>query len=250
MTEIRPTLPDGLPDPDWSDPEFGIALYRGDCLEILPKLPRVDAVITDPPYGVNFAGKSTKWTERSGIGYNSKDDPAVGINALKLWNSKRSVITPGVRNAHNYPNPDDWGGIFYPSGAGLSKWGFTCFQPIFYYGKCPYLAQHLGSHPNSFPSTDSAEVNGHPCPKPIKTMEWLVSRGSLISELILDPFMCSGTTGVAAVNLDRSFIGIELDPDYFKISVQRIRKAIIDKQNGPLFAEHKPQQAELIEAIG
>ena len=50
--EANPKLPDGLPTPAWSDEEYGVALYCGDCLEIMPRLPKVDAVVTDPPYGV------------------------------------------------------------------------------------------------------------------------------------------------------------------------------------------------------
>lgn len=60
--------------------------------------------------------------------------------------------------------------------------------------------------------------------------------------------MGSGTTGVAAVNLGRAFIGIELDPGYFEIAVDRISKAIIEAQNGPLYANHQPQPLDLFEA--
>ena len=122
-----------------------------------------------------------------------------------------------------YPTPTHIGAIYYPAGAGCNVWGFTCWQPIFYYGKDPYGGN--GSRPDSFLSTEASEKNGHPCPKPIGQMKKIVDRTSLVNEIILDPFMGSGTTGVACVKAGRRFVGIEIDPGYFDIACERIRKA-------------------------
>ena len=86
---------------------------------------------------------------------------------------------------------------------------------------------------------------GHPCSKPVKLMEWLISGTKQRLNIILDPFMGSGTTGVACVNQGRGFIGVELDSAYFDISVKRISDAIIERQGGPMFAIHQPAQAEM-----
>lgn len=202
-------------------------LIQGDCLDILPQLPDgcVDAVVTDPPYGVNFQGKNTKFTVRKNAGYISGDDNTIGPKVIAecIDRGWRAVVTPGNRLAWDYPSPADIGSVFCPSGAGRGRWGFVGTNLILYYGKCPYLAKGMGHRPNSFSSFANSEDNGHPCPKPIEWMEWLVLKASAeMDETILDPFMGSGTTGVACIKTGRKFIGIEKEPKYFDISVHRI----------------------------
>jgi DNA modification methylase len=202
-----------------------------DCLEALPLLPDgcVDLVgITDPPYGVGLKGKATKWHGPNGVGYNQHTDDAeyirsMVIPAVKLALQKvtRMVIASGVRHCFEYPKPAEIGGVFCPAGAGMSKWGFTCFHPVLYYGKDP----QKGCYPNSFSSNALAENNGHPCPKPLDWMAWLVRRASLENEIVLDFFAGSGTTGVAAVQLGRRFLGFEIDPHYTEIANKRIEAA-------------------------
>jgi site-specific DNA-methyltransferase (adenine-specific) len=214
-------------------------LYLADCRDILPTLSGVDAVVTDPPYGVEFAGSATKHSKRDGNSYASFEDtpenvacicvPAVRL-AVSL--SRSAAVTPGQRCAHLYDTPVDQGAIFYPSGANIGPWGFICSQPIFYYGKDPFLEKGLGSRPNGFSTTESAEKNGHPCPKPIGQMKWLVNRVSFEGETVMDPFMGSGTTGVACVKLGRKFIGVEIEEKYFSIACRRIEEAY---RQGDLF---------------
>jgi site-specific DNA-methyltransferase (adenine-specific) len=196
----------------------GITLYCGDCREILPTLGKVDAVVTDPPYGV-------------GLDYESTDDTREFVQdvVLPIIEDCRAIagrvtLTPGIKNLFLYPPPSHTGSIYYPSGAGMNSWGFTCWQPILYYGKDPYGGK--GSRPDSFESCEPAEKNGHPCPKPIGQMLKWVERSTLRGETILDPFMGSGTTGVAAVKLGRKFIGIEIEPKYFDIACRRIQAAL------------------------
>lgn len=128
-----------------------------------------------------------------------------------------------------YPQPESIGTIFSPGSAGSDKWGFGCNNPILYYGKCPYMASGLGGRPNSFASNaanpyGADEQNiGHPCPKPLAWMKWLVNRATLPDQAVGDPFMGSGTTGVAAVRLGRRFYGVEIDPGYFEIAKRRIQ---------------------------
>jgi len=145
-----------------------------------------------------------------------------------------------------YPEPEDIGGMFVQFGGGLGRWGFSSINPILYYGKDPYLAKGMGCRPNSWMVTDTAEKNGHPCPKPINFMLKIVNRVSWKDETILDPFMGSGTTGVACMNLGRKFIGIEIEPKYFDIACKRIREAWISRPR--LFEEaKKPEQGILID---
>lgn len=192
-------------------------LLLGDCLDVLPTLGRVDAVVTDPPYGVGMEYSTTDDTPEFVIN--------VAVPAIEICRSiaLRVVLTPGIKNLFAYPQPTHTGAIYYPSGAGCNTWGFTCWQPILYYGKDPYGGK--GSKPDSFSATDAAEKFDHPCPKPIGQMRRILARTTLAHEVVLDPFMGSGTTGVACVKLGRSFIGIEIDEGYFDIACDRIRKA-------------------------
>lgn len=210
-----------------------VTIYHGDCREILPSL-TADVLVTDPPYGVALSGKSTKWTARTGIGYATFDDTPEAVErdviplVASLTATMRAIVTPGVRMMWRYPEPTTTGAIYYPSGAGPGRWGFICWQPILYYGKCPYLAAGMGSRPDSFSTTEAAEPNGHPVPKPIRTMRWLVTKASLPGETVLDPYMGSGTTLRAAKDLGRKAIGIELDERYCEIAARRMGQEVMD----------------------
>ena len=231
----------------------GIVVYQGDCREVLPTLGKVDAVVTDPPYGVNYKGSATKHG-RNGFAYSSFDDTPEAIQAIcvpavrmAVALARSAIVTPGNANAFKYDEPRSIGAIYYPSGANSGPWGFVCSQPLFYYGNDPYLAKALGSRPNAFATTEATDRTiDHPCPKPIGQTKWMVARASLLGELVLDPFMGSGTTGVACVQLGRQFIGIELDPGYFDIACRRIS----DELKRPRLAlDEPPRPAATQEAL-
>jgi DNA modification methylase len=209
----------------------GVRLICGDCLEVLPTLGKVDAIVTDPPYGVN-GGSGTLGAASSKTKYTASFDdtpdyvrqvviPAV---ALALSLSSRGCITPGTPCAFLYPQPDDMGAIYQPATPGLNKWGRETTQPVLFYGKDPRAG--LTIQAKHIQATIAAEKNGHPCPKPDYVAKWMVQRASLDGETVLDPFMGSGTTGVAAVKLGRKFIGIEIEPRYFDIACRRISDAL------------------------
>lgn len=205
-------------------------LIQADCLEWMRSLPacfRVDAVITDPPYGVGFTGKIANDGRRPTDGYESFADDDIGYIVERVSAAiaiaHRAVVTPGIRNLRHYPEWADMGVAFVPGGVGLNRWGFCCAHPILYYGKRP---AYPGMKPTSFenrkpmPSDDR-----HPTAKPLEWMIRLVDIASLMDETILDPFMGSGTTGVAAVQLGRKFIGVEREPKYFDIACERLENA-------------------------
>jgi DNA modification methylase len=233
-------------------------LILGDCLEWMESLPacfRVDAVVTDPPYGINFTGKVAKQrdgTKTIGGAYASYADTpeqhaAIVIPAIRqaLSMAERAAITPGTRQCFKYPEPAEIGCFFSAAGTGIGRWGFSCSQPILYYGKDPYIAQ--GARHNSLGQSYPNDANsvGHPCAKPLPQMRWLVNRASREGETILDPFMGSGTTGVACAQLGRKFIGIEIEERYFDIACERISNAY---RQAPLFPESvaKPEQEALL----
>ena len=214
-------------EPTWVSECGTVRLWLGDCIEAMESWAdgAIDCVVTDPPYGVNFAGRRTKQTSPSG-GYNRGDCPHVGPLFMRQWNG-RAVVFSGTRILHDYPKPADIGAIYCPAGAGRGPWGFTMYNPILYYGKCPYLQSGAGSRPNSMSYNDRQPRNGHPCPKPLPWMKFAILKGSAsTSDTIADPFMGSGTTGVAAVRLGRSFWGVEIDQAYFEIAKRRIREEL------------------------
>ena len=202
----------------------GITIYHGDCREILPSV-SADALVTDPPYGVEFSGKVTKHTINRG-GYTVPDSADIGPLgvSLALPRVQRGAVFTGNRNLHSYPQPRDIGCVYCPSGAGQGPWGFSCVNPILFYGK---RTPRAGMRPTSIQSFATSAPNGHPCPKPLEWMRWLVSLASLEGETILDPFMGSGTTLRAAKDLGRKAIGIEIEERYCEIAAKRLEQEVL-----------------------
>jgi site-specific DNA-methyltransferase (adenine-specific) len=211
-------------------------LYLGDCLSVLPTLPKVDAVVTDPPYGVS-GQQNTKTAQRRESRKNDYEafidsveyvrDVAVSAIELLVLSGCRVVLTPGNRCVTLYPVPDSFGAVFQPASVGLQPWGRADAQPILYYGKSPHGGTKLPGQKCSYTLTEGAprDAEGHPCPKPIRFWTALLEASSLPGETVLDPFMGSGTTGVACANLGRKFIGIEITEAYFNIACERIENA-------------------------
>ncbi|MFI5344227.1 MAG: DNA-methyltransferase [Chlamydiales bacterium] len=177
----------------------------------------VDLVLTDPPYGI-------------GQDYESYQDSPENLKALIdgfmpqiLRISKCVLLTCGITNMWMYPKPD-WVLSWNILGATSSgPWGFVSWSPILAYGKCPYLANGLGRRPTTIDKTETAEINGHPFPKPITAWKKILLRGSVKeTDIICDPFMGSGTTAVACIEHKRQWIGIEIEPKYVAIAQSRI----------------------------
>lgn len=206
-------------------------LYLGDCRQIIPALASVDAVVTDAPYGIEggSGGDASKFRKGHYIGTGWEDDPKYiadcPVEVVKHFIALgvRIAITPGRKCAFLYPNPDDIGGFWLPGCGNNGKWGFGILDPILYYGKDPRAGKGCG--PSGKVITEPAKVEGHPAAKPISAMIWLVDKASLPGEMVLDPFMGSGTTGIACADLGRRFIGIEREPEYFDLACQRIEDA-------------------------
>ena len=212
----------------------GCAIVCGDCREVLPKLPHADAVLTDPPYGVSL-GKRANNQRFDRKRYASFDDTPeaakqLALDVFPLLNAERIAMTPGVKNMWAWPQPTHVGSFFSPSSSGCNSWGFSCWQPIFFYGKDPYGG--TGSRPDSFMSVKAAEKLNHPCVKPLSQWLWLLNRCTLDSELVADPFLGSGTTLVAAKRLGRRAIGIEIEEKYCEIAANRLASEPM-----PMFAE-------------
>lgn len=198
------------------------ALYLGNCLDVMRDMPdkSVDAVITDPPYGNNTEYKSYLDTREN----LEKLVPLFMEQAKRI--SDRVVAASGIWNMWLYPVPTWVLNWTNSAGIGSGPWGFICWQPILVYGKDPYLQDGKGRRPDTlFQKLNQVADIDHPCPKPDNVMRWIIDRTTREGETILDPFMGSGTTGVACVQTGRKFIGIEIEPKYFDIAVKRIKDA-------------------------
>jgi DNA modification methylase len=217
-----------------------VTIYHGDCRKVLPHLGPIDATVTDPPYGVGLAAKRAK---QRGVGvvsrtgsYSFADTPeylkSVVVPIVEECRdvSRCVALTPGTRNLWLYPPADDVGCFYSAAGTGMGRWGFTCSQPILFYGSDPYLRTGRGSRANSCGQTYPNDANeyAHPCAKPLPMMRWLVVRASLENETVLDPFMGSGTTLAAAKYSNRKAIGIEIEERYCEIAAKRCAQEVLD----------------------
>lgn len=214
--------------PTWTSGDGRVTLYCGDCLEILPTLGKVDAVVTDPPYGVSGISNTKAAKRKAGKknDYRStRDSKEIGPLGFVLalgHSDGRGIVTPGNRVVTAYPEPNSFGCFFQPASVGLQPWGRADSQPILYYGRCPRGGKELPSQTCSWQVTEPPSTDEVPCAKPMRAWSRIVIAASLENHLILDPFMGSGTTGVACVRTGRRFIGIEIDPGYFEIARKRI----------------------------
>ena len=216
-------------------------LWLGDCAEILPTLGRVDAVLTDPPYGIRYdAIAASSSGKKSGRGFGFK-----GEYRATNWDVATSddAVAASVSIAkHSIV----FGGNYYSLGPS-SCWLVWDKETNGHFADCELAWTNLGQPTrrlrhmwNGGIRKGKEERHGHPTQKPIPVMEWCL--GFLPdARTILDPFMGSGTTLVACANLGRRGIGIEIDPEYFDIACKRIEAAYAQPR---LFDEPAPKAVQ------
>ena len=204
-------------------------LYLGDCMDILPTLGKVDAVITDPPFGVgnfiqisgNVRGEKVTWNESG---------PSAEFFQLLKEKSTHRVI---------------WGANYFNCFEGAGGLVWVKNQPMPNMSKAEMASTSWGNKVELISLTWTNYVNTkestHPCERPVGLYKWCIEQVPKQPQTILDPFMGSGTTGVAAIQLGRKFIGIEREPKYFDIACQRIEQAVAQ---GQLFAPVPVKQVQ------
>jgi site-specific DNA-methyltransferase (adenine-specific) len=205
----------------------GVTLYLGDCREILPELPPCAAVISDPPYGINFAhsggGKGIAGgkyrTAFGGEHIVGDDEPFDPRPFLDL--APRLILWGGNHFANRLPASPAW---FVWDKRVKSEHSNS-------FADCEIAWTNLGTAARMFRhhwdgmmrDSEKGIARDHPTQKPIALMRWCIEKAGIeIGRTILDPFMGSGTTGVAAVSLGRKFIGVEIEEKYFDIARRRI----------------------------
>lgn len=206
-----------------------VTLYLGDCREVIPTLGHIDAIVTDPPYGLGElwqGGKAEskgRWKLNDGGGNMAWDDIAPDFIPDIVTRCADAIVWGG----HYYGLPPRrgwlvWNKILRRWSAGEAELAWsTLDQPVRAFD---YSHGELAN-----------EGKQHPTQKPVPLMMWCLEFLPA-AEVILDPFMGSGTTGIAAVRLGRSFIGIEVNEQYFDIACRRIGEAL---KQPDLFVEPK-----------
>lgn len=222
-------------------------LILGDCLEILPTLPKVDAVITDPPYGIGIDRAMAQSSGHQSGGMAAPkgvyvasgwDDEPIDDTALALIQAaaEKQVIFGG--NYFRLPPSKCWlvwdkrvNGNF----ADCELAWTNLDKPV----------RRIEWMWNGMLRKGGEERNGHPTQKPLEVMRWCIEQAGR-PQVVVDPFMGSGTTGVAALQMGLCFIGIEREPKYFDIAVRRIEEA---QRQQPLIPHEQPVAKQLAIAL-
>jgi DNA modification methylase len=259
-----------LPAPYWQSKDGRHVIYCADCLAILPHLTGVDCVVTDPPYGCGVAKQTndatgvveilSTWKRKAVFGYPEilcewcatwgKPDEWVtwwatngmikGFATTGLWKESEAIVCFGSNTFHKLRRPrtafgqwvnDEWSDVekkgentrLKGEGKKDARLGDCWTDP----------SPHLGFTSNQ---------RQHPNEKPVTVMARLVEGMSSEGETIGDPFMGSGTTGVACIRTGRRFIGVELEPKYCAIAVERMEREL----SQPCLPTLEPQQAKQV----
>lgn len=236
--EFDANRPTRLALPPASGSASSVVLWLGDCRDVLPMLEGIDAIVTDPPYGINYSRDSQKsqgltkfWKGRNvcPIKAGKPAQPIEGDDKPfdpSPWLDFREVILWGA-NAYSDKLPANYGWLVWNKDIPGEKWnGSDCelawtnflgsvrihkqrWQGIMREGEeCPFVGGALV----------------HPTQKPVALMSWCI--GLTKGQTVLDPYMGSGTTGLAAVRAKRNFVGIEKDPRHYQTAVERIRNEL------------------------
>lgn len=216
-------------------------LYCGDCREILPHMPIADAVVTDPPYGISYV---SAWRTQGPTQMLANDDSA------PLWSvpmiADRIAEGGALYLATRYDVSAQWNEAVIAAGLAMKT-------PIFwdktnhtsgdlegdYGGQVEiFIFAHKGRHrlrrrQGNLWHFPRDPAGAHPTPKPVGLLERMIACSTDGGAMVIDPFMGSGSTGVACMNLGRKFAGIEIERKYFDIACERINAA---QSQGRLFA--------------
>lgn len=219
-------------------------LILGDCREVLPTLGKVDAVVTDPPYGIGADGGSNAGgTDASGRYVRRPRQYAGGWDGARADDALIALVLSAA------PLHIVWGGNFFsdtlPIGGRWLAWDKLNSMPTFSDLELAWTSIAGGSVKKFVQCASGLAANRdgreHPTQKPVALMEWCLSFVPHAAT-ICDPFMGSGSTGLACVKMGRAFVGIEREPAYFEIALRRISEAYKQPR---LFAEPVPKPTQL-----
>lgn len=201
--------------------EIKNTVIQGDCLEVMKDIPdkSIDLVLTDPPYGVNMGYDIYEDTEENWYKLMDKIIPeAKRVGKMVIMPSCQIKKLKWIYE--NYP--PDWLLCWYKGSVGCAGYmGFNDWEPHLVYGK-----NNTNMH-DYFKAIPEPQKNGHPCQKPLDWAKWIIARATKENDIVMDIFNGSGTTCVAAKQLKRNYIGIEISEKYCEIARQRLRQGIL-----------------------
>ena len=216
-------------------------LYCADCREVLPLLPRFDLVLTDPPYGMGFAAQPTDYQRKNGMKPADWDNAPAPDWLMGLMREKADRLIV-------------WGGNYYslPPTRGWLAWLKQGNAPSMADLELAWTSMDMNARwfEKSVKSASlEKQLQGaaHPTQKPVDLMVWSMNFAPE-AQTVCDPFMGSGTTGVACAQLGRKFTGIERERKYFDIACERIERAYAQGQLIPHEAPKKPEQMGVFDA--
>jgi DNA modification methylase len=240
-------------------------LYLGDALSVLPGLAAADLVVSDVPYALTTGGIAKSGKTMSGIfaAHNYANDGQLVMATVPFPEMMKALFEALGTDGDCYVMANDKN--VFPLMDAAFEAGFSLhnllvwdkIQPTanrWYMKNCEFTIYLWKGRARTINNPGSKQllaggiekVTGHPTEKPVHLMAEYVGNSSQRGDVVLDPFMGSGTTGVACVQLGRKFIGIELDPKFFDMACQRIRDAY---ERPDMWAAHvEPVQLDLVGA--
>lgn len=219
--------------------EIGNAtLYLGDCMDILPTLDKVDAVITDPPFGVGNFVQTTGTIRGRGaekgklVEWNESAPPPEFFELLKTMSTHRIIWGANFFNCFE----DKGGAIIWDKAQPMPNFSKADIASCTHFQKTEIVRIPW----TNFTVARMAKTD-HPCERPVELYEWCIEYLPGKINTVLDPFLGSGSCGVAALQLGRKFIGIEKEARYFDIACKRIEQAVAQ---GQLFEPEPMKQTQ------
>jgi site-specific DNA-methyltransferase (adenine-specific) len=203
----------------------------GDSLEVMRGFAdkEFDLCLTDPPYNAKNIGPQAKVYEGQVMQLPLEEYKKFCADwfAEARRVSKNLLFTPGIVNVCFYPQPD-WIICWHkPAAVSFNRMGgYNAWEPIFFYGKMP-KGKRLGQDYILMNTLNFGKRWDHPCPKPLELMRLLIDKFSLESDTVFDPFVGSGTTVVAAKELGREYVGIDLIEKYCKMTEKRLEQDLL-----------------------
>lgn len=190
-------------------------LYLGDCREVLPLLPACDLILTDPPYGIGIAANPVRQAHEK-MEWDA-EAPAPWVFGLMQEKAKHLIV---------------WGGNYFDLPPSQTFLVWDKMQPEnFSLAMCEQAWCSFKKPAKMHRLSVTSYEKEHPTQKPVRLMEWCISHAPE-AESICDPYMGSGTTGVAAANMGKRFVGIERERKYFDVACERLERA---RAQGSLF---------------
>jgi len=187
----------------------GISLFLGDCREILPTLPDCDLILTDPPYGIGISSNPVRQAHQP-MNWDASA-PKSWVFGLMQEKARHLII---------------WGGNYFDLPPSQMFLVWDKMQPEdFSLAMCEQAWCNFKKPAKMFRMSVTSYRKEHPTQKPVELMEWCIKHAP-DCEMVCDPYLGSGTTGVACVRLGKQFTGIEKEEAHFATAVKRIDAAL------------------------